>query len=44
MAETQRRVFLRRGLHQQSWHVRLLYDMYEIAAAGRQLADRPVSL
>jgi glucose-1-phosphate thymidylyltransferase len=44
MAQTQKRVFLRRGIEQQAWHVRLIRDMYEIAAAGRQLADRPVSL
>ena len=44
MAQTQKRAFLRRGIEQQDWHVRLLHDMYEIASAGRQLADRPVSL
>ena len=44
MAQTQKRVFLRRGIEQQSWHIRLLESMYEVAAAGRQLADRPVSL
>ncbi len=44
MAQTQKRVFLRRGIEQQEWHVRLLHDMYELASAGRQLADRPVSL
>jgi glucose-1-phosphate thymidylyltransferase len=44
MVQTQRRVFLRRGIEQQPWHVRLLEDMYELASAGRQLADRPVSL
>jgi UDP-N-acetylglucosamine diphosphorylase/glucosamine-1-phosphate N-acetyltransferase len=44
MAQTQKRVFVRRGIEQQAWHVRLLRDMYEIAAVGRQLADRPVSL
>jgi glucose-1-phosphate thymidylyltransferase len=44
MAQTQKRVFLRRGIEQQEWHVQLLREMYEIAGAGRQLADRPVSL
>jgi glucose-1-phosphate thymidylyltransferase len=44
MAQTQKRVFLRRGIEQQEWHVQLLKEMYEMAAAGRQLADRPVSL
>jgi glucose-1-phosphate thymidylyltransferase len=44
MAQTQKRAFLRRGIVQQAWHVQLLDVMHEIAAAGRQLADRPVSL
>jgi len=44
MAQTQKRVFLRRGIEQQVWHVRLLHDMHQLVAAGRQLADRPVSL
>ena len=44
VATTQKRVFLRRGIEQQPWHVQLLEDMYEIASEGRQLADKPVSL
>lgn len=44
VALTQKRVFLRRGFQQQPWQVRLLHRMYELASAGRQLADRPVSL
>ena len=44
MAQTQKRVFLRRGIEQQLWHVQLLRDMYEHVADGRQLADRPVAL
>ena len=44
MAQTQKRVFLRRGIEQQLWHVQLLRDMYEQVAEGRQLADRPVTL
>jgi glucose-1-phosphate thymidylyltransferase len=44
MAQTQKRIFLRRGIQQQPWHVQLLHDMYQRAAHGHQLADRPVSL
>lgn len=44
MARTQKRVFQRRGMAQLPWHVQLLRDMYQQAAVGRQLADRPLSL
>ena len=44
MAITQKRVFLRRGIEQQPWHVELLHEMYKRASSGRQLADKPVTL
>ena len=44
MAQTQKRVFLRRGIEQQTWHVELLHAMYDLVSRERQLADRPVSL
>jgi glucose-1-phosphate thymidylyltransferase len=44
VAQTQKRVYLRRGIEQQAWHVRLLHDVYEMVSSDRQLADRPVSL
>ncbi len=44
MAETQRRVFQRRGMVQQPWHVQLLQEMYSEVAAHRELADCPLSL
>lgn len=44
MALTQKRVFLRRGIEQQRWHVELLQEMHQLASRGRQLADKPVSL
>ena len=44
MAQTQKRVFQRRGMVQQPWHVELLHEMYRQVAAQRQLADRPLSL
>jgi glucose-1-phosphate thymidylyltransferase len=44
VTQTQKRTFQRRGIEQLDWHKRLIQDMYQIAADGRQLADRPVSL
>ena len=44
VAETQRRVFQRRGIAQEPWHIQLLRDMYQQVAEDRQLADRPLSL
>ncbi len=44
MEELQRRVFLRRGIQQQEWHRELLRAIYARVSAGRQLADRPLSL
>ncbi len=44
VAETQRRVFQRRGIAQEPWHIQLLRDMYQQVAGDRQLADRPLSL
>lgn len=44
VAQTQKRVFLRRGIEQQAWHVQLIQDVYQLASSGRQLADRPIAL
>ena len=44
MIVTQKRVFARRGIEQESRHVRLLRDIYNIESPKRELANQPPTL